>query len=1321
MVGRPSSPAGHARGGISVSLLLRKLITWVTTLMVVASVLVTAPPSTRAAVAPMTEEEAVVLLRTYSIVRGSPGGQLDLDQPITRAQAAAVFVRVMGYEELSQALRDLVPFTDAKGHWAAGEIAMAERLGLMRGDGNGTFRPDSQITYAEMLTVLLRLVQQEPQGAWNPDTIFTAADRLGFAPRGAAARSTALRGKIFWSLASAITRVPLSTGETIIQRYIDRTPPTLTLDQSSVTTIDGTIQITGTARDAATVTVGGQKASLETSTGRFSATVQVAIGENTLTIEARDLAGNTATSQFVAERRAPIATLEIEGPSVIKTGTAVRLTVRARDSRGSEVPLQGLAGTVSNSSATFDASTLTLRAANTPGQGVLTLTAGNARRTFAFSIAGLSERAARLSITAVNGGVAPTVDKEFTVQVKVLDDSDRVVSDDYFRNIRLTATGLSGVTVSQSTVQTEAGAATFTVKGIQEGLVTLTATSSGLAEAQAQTQLLSSTRVVITTTPTTLRPDGATGARVTAVLQNESGRAVVNNTNSDIRITMGLTGTDTYFTDPYITIPRGQSTSSGDDAYIKSGLLAGTAVLRGTITSSHTYSVQGLSLPVTGTPAPVKVLVSTPTVSRLTPGAAPIDVTIQVLDASNRLVTWGSFSYRLRVTTSNNDPIMSNGLPEGVTLTYPGLTYGPVFDGNAQPAAVAGRTYQGMATVKLAYNKSGTVTITPELIPEHLEAYHPTIGLGPASSTRGLQTVGAQFLFAGTPTAIQLTADSLLGRDKPGAAIKAGGAVTVRARVVDANGAPVPGVTGNITLTRTNTVDLISRLNGTTTDSLTRPLSNGVAEFTIQGSSTGGFDVYSAAGVGLPASTLTVAVRTVKPITPAIVAVRGVKEGDPSPVVGYVAPDADYLDVQLAIQDPPNIDEPTYWVNARVTRLGETTPIVSDVMVNLTSSLPVVRIPKSLLRTGLSTYQVTINDGFGLSDPSPDLGLSDAVNAVYNTSYRLLNAYYDAATTKLYLATTGLPADGQMVKERLGITKGTIEVALGHEAVQVVSVSNSSVVLQLNEFSAAVNPDVFNGRVTITAQDGWFASKDGSLVARASNTAVLMPAAVITGGVLDKSTRTLTLSGSGLAQGPVALEKIRIGTVTLRPGTTSILDRLTETQDLRLTVALSQATYDAIIALPGAALTLSADVGWLRLTSGSLTYNAPALSDTNRQVQIAVSVNSASYDPTTNSLTISGRGFAGSTLDPSKLTFRRTTRRVNYTLKGTATATTVDDTTITLVLAPEDAAFFETTADGGFAGMQVFMNTEEGWLADAEGRMAAPITTDRVLFVVPAP
>lgn len=154
---------------------------------------------------PLTMDEAISLLQLHGIVKGDERGNLNLYSYITRAEASAIFVRARKMSALAARMADQVPFSDARGQWFSGEVAMAYQLGLMKGDPDGRFRPNDQITYAEFLTVLLRMIGQEPTGIWDPATIMWKAAEVGILPSNVTSSQPAVRQYAFWALASAMT------------------------------------------------------------------------------------------------------------------------------------------------------------------------------------------------------------------------------------------------------------------------------------------------------------------------------------------------------------------------------------------------------------------------------------------------------------------------------------------------------------------------------------------------------------------------------------------------------------------------------------------------------------------------------------------------------------------------------------------------------------------------------------------------------------------------------------------------------------------------------------------------------------------------------------------------------------------------------------------------------------------------------------------------------------------------------------------------------------------------------------------------------------
>ena len=115
-------------------------------------------PAARAAQAP-TEAEAAQVLSALDIMTGNENGDLMLGRAVTRAEFTKLVVA-------ASPLRDNVgpetatdPYPDVpRTHWAAGYVAAAVSAGLVRGNLYGYFEPDRNITLAEGVTMVLRLL-----------------------------------------------------------------------------------------------------------------------------------------------------------------------------------------------------------------------------------------------------------------------------------------------------------------------------------------------------------------------------------------------------------------------------------------------------------------------------------------------------------------------------------------------------------------------------------------------------------------------------------------------------------------------------------------------------------------------------------------------------------------------------------------------------------------------------------------------------------------------------------------------------------------------------------------------------------------------------------------------------------------------------------------------------------------------------------------------------------------------------------------------------------------------------------------------------------
>jgi len=84
------------------------------------------------------------------------------DAPMTRAQAAALLVRVLNIDKSGPDTDEPV-FKDTQGHWACTEIEAAFHYGLVEGVGGGKFAPDAVLTREQMAVMLYRVMKPGEQ------------------------------------------------------------------------------------------------------------------------------------------------------------------------------------------------------------------------------------------------------------------------------------------------------------------------------------------------------------------------------------------------------------------------------------------------------------------------------------------------------------------------------------------------------------------------------------------------------------------------------------------------------------------------------------------------------------------------------------------------------------------------------------------------------------------------------------------------------------------------------------------------------------------------------------------------------------------------------------------------------------------------------------------------------------------------------------------------------------------------------------------------------------------------------------------------------
>lgn len=121
--------------------------------------------------------KAIGYASQLGIVEGAPNGEFKGSEHVTRAEFAAMIVRTLGIDTTGES----GSFSDTGGHWANAFIRALHRAGIVHGTGNGAFKPDQEITRAEMAAILARVLSMNAansaskfsdlSGHWAADNI----------------------------------------------------------------------------------------------------------------------------------------------------------------------------------------------------------------------------------------------------------------------------------------------------------------------------------------------------------------------------------------------------------------------------------------------------------------------------------------------------------------------------------------------------------------------------------------------------------------------------------------------------------------------------------------------------------------------------------------------------------------------------------------------------------------------------------------------------------------------------------------------------------------------------------------------------------------------------------------------------------------------------------------------------------------------------------------------------------------------------------------------------------------------------------------------
>lgn len=100
----------------------------------------------------------------FAYVIGYPDGTVHPNGQITRAEVATIFFRLLRDEVRDGAFTTSNSYSDvAYGKWYNNPISTMSALGIITGYPDGTFKPDQNITRAEAMTLINRVLERKPE------------------------------------------------------------------------------------------------------------------------------------------------------------------------------------------------------------------------------------------------------------------------------------------------------------------------------------------------------------------------------------------------------------------------------------------------------------------------------------------------------------------------------------------------------------------------------------------------------------------------------------------------------------------------------------------------------------------------------------------------------------------------------------------------------------------------------------------------------------------------------------------------------------------------------------------------------------------------------------------------------------------------------------------------------------------------------------------------------------------------------------------------------------------------------------------------------
>jgi len=105
--------------------------------------------------------EAIDVLSSLGIIKGYDDGQFKPDKEVTRAELTSLLMRLLNLSITGTTVADS-GYTDvANNHWAVYDIKTASSMGIIKGFGDGNFGPEASVTFEQAVKMVVCMLGYE--------------------------------------------------------------------------------------------------------------------------------------------------------------------------------------------------------------------------------------------------------------------------------------------------------------------------------------------------------------------------------------------------------------------------------------------------------------------------------------------------------------------------------------------------------------------------------------------------------------------------------------------------------------------------------------------------------------------------------------------------------------------------------------------------------------------------------------------------------------------------------------------------------------------------------------------------------------------------------------------------------------------------------------------------------------------------------------------------------------------------------------------------------------------------------------------------------